>query len=146
MLFDHINLVVWDMDTARAFYGSVLGLRETFNRTLEGPWIEAVSGVPGAVAHCVFFEAQSGEVRLELLQYLQPQDEFGPETRPHAPGFRHIAFNVEDIDAWHNTLTAGGVTFVSPPVLVPFSVDGRTKRLCYFRDPEGNILELAEYR
>jgi catechol 2,3-dioxygenase-like lactoylglutathione lyase family enzyme len=146
MTFDHINLVVRDMNQARAFYGNVLGLRETFDRVLDGEWIETVAGVKGAVAHCVFFEDERGAVRLELLQYMQPADEFTEELRPHAPGFRHIAFTVEDIDAWCEKLRAQGAKFISPPVQVPFSVGSKSKRLCYFRDPEGNILELAEYR
>lgn len=146
MTFDHVNLVVRDMQVAREFYGGVLGLRETFDRILEGEWIEAVVGVPGAIARCVFFESEGSNVRLELLQYLQPQDGFEPEEQPHAPGFRHMAFTIDDIDAWHAKLMAAGAEFVSAPVTVPFSVGGRTKRLCYFRDPENNILELAEYR
>ena len=146
MTFDHINLVVRDMATACAFYGGVLGLRQTFDRILQGEWIETVSGVPGAVAHCIFFEDERGAIRLELLQYLQPRQEFSAETAPHAPGFRHIAFTVDDIDDWAARLSAAGAEFVSSPITVPFAVGGRTKRLCYFRDPEGNLLELAEYR
>lgn len=146
MHFDHINLVVRDMEKARAFYGGVLQLRETFDRVLEGAWIETVAGVAGAVARCVFMEDERGSVRLELLQYSAPHDESAQELRPHAPGFRHIAFTVNDIDAWSKKLRAAGAEFFSPPVTVPFSVGGKTKRLCYFRDPEGNILEFAEYR
>jgi catechol 2,3-dioxygenase-like lactoylglutathione lyase family enzyme len=146
MTFDHINLVVRDMEAACAFYGGVLGLHQTFERILEGEWISTVAGVPNAVARCIFLEDERGCVRLELLQYLQPRAEFAEETRPHAPGFRHIAFTVDDIEAWCARLQQAGAEFVSAPVKVPFDVGGRTKRLCYFRDPEGNLLELAEYR
>ena len=40
------------------------------------------------------------------------------------------------------------VQFYSEPVTVPFPVgtESRDKRLCYFRDPEGVLLEVAEYR
>jgi len=40
------------------------------------------------------------------------------------------------------------VRFVGPPTAVPAAAvqhaEGR-KRLCYFRDPDGVVLELAEY-
>ncbi|HEX8551154.1 MAG TPA: VOC family protein [Abditibacteriaceae bacterium] len=145
MIFDHINLVVRDMEAARAFYGGVLGLKETFDTMLEGDWIDAVAGLENICARCVFLEFPGGG-RLELLEYRAPTNDSAPVYTPNAAGFRHIAFNVEDIDRWRQKLQNAGVSFVSPPVQVPFPVGGKTKRLCYFHDPEGNLLELAEYK
>jgi methylmalonyl-CoA/ethylmalonyl-CoA epimerase/glyoxylase I family protein len=62
------------------------------------------------------------------------------------PGVRHFAFNVDDMDEAVARLQNAGVRFVSPPVTVPFAVNGKTKRLCYFHDPDGTLLEIAEYR
>ena len=63
-------------------------------------------------------------------------------------GLRHVAFRVRKMDEIHRRLVAAGVEFVGPPVKVPGDVvrhDAGDKRLCYFHDPDGVILELAEY-
>jgi glyoxylase I family protein len=146
MRLDHVNIVVMDMSRAERFYGEVLGLRRGFECRLEGEWIERVTGLAGARAHCVFFEPEGGG-RVELLQYLSPAGEPLPANRlPQTPGLRHLAFEVDDLDALCERLRAAGVPLVSPPVEVPFRVanSGR-KRLCYFHDPEGVLLEVAQY-
>ena len=147
MRLDHVNIVVRDLEQAEQFYGGVLGLRRGFERLLEGEWIERVTGLPGARAHCVFYEPEGGG-RVELLQYLSPQGEPLPPNRlPYTLGLRHVAFEVEDLDVLCAQLSAAGVTLVSAPVEVPFRVaDAGTKRLCYLHDPEGVLLEVAEYR
>jgi catechol 2,3-dioxygenase-like lactoylglutathione lyase family enzyme len=70
--------------------------------------------------------------------------------RPHAPGLRHLAFTVSDIEALVAKLRERGVRFFSevqtvPSAQVTYANDVR-KRLVYFQDPEGNLLELCEYR
>jgi catechol 2,3-dioxygenase-like lactoylglutathione lyase family enzyme len=143
---DHLNLVVADMESAIAFYGGLLGMHQTLDVILEGEWIDTVTGLSGTKARCVFFELENCPVRLELLQYFSPVGETTSNGIPNTTGWRHIAFNIDDMDAWVNRLEGAGLEFVSPPVAVPFPVGGRTKRLCYFRDLENNLLELAEYR
>lgn len=147
MRLDHVNIVVIDMARAEAFYGGVLRLRRGFERLLEGEWIERVTGLPRARAHCVFYEPAGGG-RVELLQYLSPTGQPLPQNCiPQTPGLRHLAFEVDDLDALCERLHAAGVELVSPPVEVPFRVaDAGRKRLCYFHDPEGVLLEVAEYR
>lgn len=143
---DHINIVVRDMDRALEFYVGTLGLRRGFETTLEGPWIAEVTGLPGARARCVFVEPEAG-ARIELLQYEFPRgEEAASAGPPNAPGLGHVALLVDDLDAAVARLKAAGVSFISPPVEVPFAVGamGR-KRLCYFHDPEGNLLEIASY-
>jgi catechol 2,3-dioxygenase-like lactoylglutathione lyase family enzyme len=89
--------------------------------------------------------------RIELICYRQPSGERpkGVGTA-NAQGIGHIAFRVEDIDAIVRTLTEAGVSFLSevqnvPDAQVTYS-NGVRKRLVYFRDPEGNLLELCEYK
>jgi glyoxylase I family protein len=146
MRLDHVNIVVIDMGRAERFYGEVLGLRRGFECHLQGEWIERVTGLTGARAHCVFFEPEGGG-RVELLQYLSPSGEPVPLNRlPHTPGLRHLAFEVADLEALCERLRVAGVPLVSPPVEVPFRVaNAGRKRLCYFHDPEGVLLEVAQY-
>ncbi len=57
-----------------------------------------------------------------------------------------MAFTVASIEELVRRLRAMGVEPVSEPVTVPFAVGamGR-KRLCYFHDPDGTLLEAASY-
>src|SRR5437764_14661907 len=119
MRLDHVNIVVTDMEQAERFYGGVLGLRRGFERLLEGEWIEQVTGLPGARAHCVFYEPAGGG-RVELLQYLSPTGEpLPPNGFPQTPGLRHLAFEVEDLEQLCERLRAARGELSSPPAGVP---------------------------
>jgi len=148
MTVNHLNIVVEDMESSLAFYVGLLGMRQTFDTTLHGEWIEQVVGIPEATAHCVFVMPERGGCRLELLQYWLPEGDILPKNSvANTVGLRHFALEVTDLDGWYERLTAAGVTFVSPPVTVPFRlVDGVQKRLCYLYDPDGVIVELCEHR
>lgn len=149
MQVDHINLVVRDLDGAVAFYTEVLGLEVTMRALLEGEWIETIAGLEGVVADCVYLQPPGGGPRIELLCFQFPEGAEPAGHTPNVPGFRHVAFRVDDIEATYHALREKGVLFQSPPVAVPEEVvrhgSGR-KRLCYFHDPEGNLLEIAEFR
>lgn len=143
---DHINIVVPDIERAIQFYCAIFELQRGFETTLEGEWIDRVTGISGALARCVFLEC-GGETRVELLQYLRPSGEIiEANAQPNTCGLRHLAFTVDDLDALVGRLKAHNIKLVSEPVEVPFAVGnlGR-KRLCYFHDPDGVLLEVAAY-
>lgn len=144
---DHVNIVVADMERSVRFYEEVLGLRRGFERVLEGEWLERLTGLTGVRAWCVFMEADDAAVRLELLQYLSPPGaELPGAGAPNALGLRHLAFRVPDLDALLRQLQQAGVPLLGEPCTVPFTVGslGR-KRLAYFLDPDGVLLEAAAY-
>lgn len=146
-MIDHVNIVVRDLEASARFYEQVFGLTRGFSATLQGAWIEAVTGLPNVRAQCLFLHALDGKTRLELLQYEMPGGVAAcDDALPNAPGLRHLAFEVQDLDALLERLHALNVTPISAPVDVPFQVAnlGR-KRLCYFRDPDGVLLEAAAY-
>lgn len=146
MRVNHVNVVVSDMAHSLAFYVGLLGMRVTFEADLTGEWIETVSGLPGVSARCVFCQPPGGGTRFELLQYRTPPGVTLPETSlANTLGLRHVALEVDDLDALYVRLAEAGVPFVSPPIPVPFSVVGVRKRLCYLRDPDGALVEIAEY-
>ena len=147
MRVNHVNIVVSDMERSLAFYVGLLGMRVTFEVDLEGAWIETVTGLPGVSARCVFCQPPEGGARFEMLEYRSPPGAAPPENAsPNTTGLRHVAFEVDDLDAWHARLRESGVAFVSAPVTVPFGVAGAIrKRLCYLRDPDGVLVEIADY-
>jgi catechol 2,3-dioxygenase-like lactoylglutathione lyase family enzyme len=107
-------------------------------------------GLTDSRADVVYLEAPTGP-RVELIHYLHPPGPDPPGRHlPHAVGLRHLAFRVQNIDAWVDQLRRGGVPFVSEVQQVPDRqvtfAGGVRKRLVYFRDPEENLLEFCEYR
>ncbi|MCX6365255.1 MAG: VOC family protein [Armatimonadetes bacterium] len=147
MTINHLNIVVADMQRTLDFYIGLLGMRQTFDVMLQGEWIEEVTGCKNAQAHCVFVMPDGGGCRIEILQYINPEGTaLMPNALPHTQGLRHFALEVMDLDSWHQKLSAASVSFVSPPVTVPFRiVEGVQKRLCYCHDPDGVIVELCEH-
>ena len=146
---DHINIVVKDLERSVRFYVDLLGLEETRRAYLEGAWIEQIVGLKEVQAEVVYVQPHGGGPRIELIHYRAPEGVVLPEcAQPNTMGLRHVAFRVEKMDAIHRRLVAAGVEFVGPPAKVPGDVvrhDAGDKRLCYFHDPDGVILELAEY-
>lgn len=143
---DHVNIVVSDIGRSLAFYVGLLGMEQTFSGELTGEWIERVSGLPGVFAQCAFCQPPGGGTRLELLEYRTPSGTTFPQNAlANTLGVRHFALQVNGIDAWYERLSGAGVVFISPPVTVPFPVGGSRKRLCYFTDPDGVLVELAAY-
>ena len=98
-------------------------------------------------ALCLFLESPGGGARLELLQFLSPTP-LALENHgcPHALGVRHLAWAVADVDEAAARLRQAGAEILSDPIEVPFEVAnlGR-KRLCYARDPDGTLIEIASY-
>jgi catechol 2,3-dioxygenase-like lactoylglutathione lyase family enzyme len=148
---DHLNVVVADMARAVKFYTEVLGFVKTKEAQLAGEWIERIVGLKGVRAQAVFVELPGGGPRIELLKYDAPVGVTFPEnSRANTLGLRHFALRVIDIAAMVAKLRAAGVHVFSDPVRVPDGVvqfdAGATKTLVYFLDPDGVIIELAEYR
>jgi glyoxylase I family protein len=147
MRVNHINVVVADMERSLAFYVGLLRMRITFEVDLTGEWIDTVAGLSGVSARCVFCQPTGGGTRFELLEYRLPEGKSLPENSlANTHGLRHVALEVDDIDTWYERLVAAGVTAISPPVTVPFSiVEGLRKRLCYLNDPDGTVVEICSH-
>jgi len=146
---DHVNLVVEDLAAMTAFYRDVLGLRVTREITIGGHWIEALTGFERVEADVIYLEADSA-AGLELIRYRSPEGSRPPGLeKPNTKGIRHVAFAVEDLDAVVGCLKAAGIGSVSPIHEVPTAqveFASRQKRIVYCRDPEGNLLELCDFR
>jgi catechol 2,3-dioxygenase-like lactoylglutathione lyase family enzyme len=149
---DHINIVVRSMEPMLTFYTQCLGMRATKDVVISGKWIDQVVGLQGVKARVIYLEVGSDAgPRIELIDYQNPAYvTSGDQDQPNALGIRHMAFAVKDIDVIVERLESRGVEFGSEVMTVPsgqvqYAGDVR-KRLVYFNDPEGNILELCEYR
>ncbi len=147
---DHLNIVTADLERSVKFYTELLGFSLVKEAQLEGEWIDRIVGLKGVKGRVAYVLAPAGEPRLELLQYEAPAGEDPAANRlANTVGLRHFAMRVDDITAMTAKLRAAGVEVLSDPVKVPHGVvkhDQGEKTLVYFRDPDGVVLELAEYR
>jgi catechol 2,3-dioxygenase-like lactoylglutathione lyase family enzyme len=136
---DHVGIVVDDLAAATAFFVE-LGLRLQGEGPVEGPWVDRVVGLEGVRAEITMVETPDGHGRLELTKFHAPPGAGGDRHAPaNTPGIRHLAFEVDDIDAVLAGLAARGSELVGE---VERYRD--RYRLCYVRGPEGIVVELAE--
>jgi methylmalonyl-CoA/ethylmalonyl-CoA epimerase len=116
----HTGLYVASLDEALAFYRDQLGLQTEFD--LSRPGLRVVM-------------LKSGDGRLELLELTPVSRE---ERR--APGLRHVAFQVADLDAAYAELSNQGTSFLEPPL----GGTGAWPRACFFRAPDETLIELIQ--
>ena len=119
-------LVVGDLDRSRKFYRDVLGaelFREYGGTSVvlrfQGNWILLVTG---------------GEPTGD-----KPGVTFAPPTDPNTIS-QQMTFRVPDCQAAYETLKGRGAVFLTPP----FDRGGEIR--CFFRDPDGRLLEISEVR
>jgi catechol 2,3-dioxygenase-like lactoylglutathione lyase family enzyme len=136
---DHVGVVVDDLDAVAAFF-LALGFEREGGGLVEGEWVDKIVGLDGVRAELVFVRTPDGSGKLELVKYHAPADNEGAHPLPaNRLGFRHIAFEVNNLDTIVNGLRDKG-----------FETVGEVRdfednyRLCYVRGPEGLIVELAE--
>ncbi|MFW0717608.1 VOC family protein [Pedobacter sp. N23S346] len=80
--------------------------------------------------------AVNGLYQIELFSFENPP---ARSSRPEAQGLRHLAFEVDDIEAEVARLSAVGI------ITEPIRIDEFTgKRFTFFADPDGLPLELYE--
>jgi catechol 2,3-dioxygenase-like lactoylglutathione lyase family enzyme len=136
---DHVGIVVDDLVAATAFF-LALGLTVEGEGQVEGGWVDRVVGLEGVRVEYATVEAPDGQGRLELVKFHSPSALGGDGHAPaNTLGLRHVAFEVDDIDAAVATVRARGGELVE-------QVENYEDiyRLCYVRGPEGIIVELAE--
>ncbi len=148
-MIDHINIVVQNLSLQLEFYRDKLGFTVSKEATISGDWIEAIVGLKNVVGDVIYLTLDEGP-RLELIYYHSPQGlKLDGLDLANTFGLRHIAFQVEDIDSLVKRLKKQGVDFFSEVQDVPQTQvtykGGKRKRLVYFKDPEGTLLEFSEY-
>jgi predicted enzyme related to lactoylglutathione lyase len=142
----HTNLVAQDWKKLARFYEEVFGCTPVPpERDLAGQWLEDCTGVPDVEIRGIHLRLPGyGEQgpTLEVFQYNHEEER--PATAINRPGFAHIAFAVDNVEAAREAvLTAGGNTYGE---LVNVEIPGAGKiTVVYLTDPEGNIIELQHW-
>jgi lactoylglutathione lyase len=117
----HTRYRVNDLDKTAAFYRDVLGLKEVSrHKSSRGSTL-------------AFFQAPHGEEQIELCQYAPS----GPVMVQ--PDLTHIAFEVEDLEAFARAAKEKGYPLSEEP-----SVTSSGSKIAFIDGPEGYEFELIE--
>ena len=139
--FDHVTIVVQDIDRAKAFF-AVLGFAEAMSVIISGEPFASYMGVPGVKAEHVtlVLENVSPRTEVQLLRYLHPEPLPDPYIRDlHRLGFNHVCFAVDDIEAEVVKLRAHG--FMTRNEIMDF----HSRKLVFIEGPEAVTIELAQW-
>lgn len=138
---DHINIVVDNLEEAKAFF-TRFGFWELDAAELSGQWISLIVGLENVEARYVALSLPGGATHIELIEYRAPASGRDPRIgMANQMGYRHLAFEVDDIQAEVERLARAGIACIS--AVQTYANTG--KKLVYFHGPDGILLELAEY-
>jgi catechol 2,3-dioxygenase-like lactoylglutathione lyase family enzyme len=143
---DAIGITVSDADRSTAFYRDVLGFVVIEDREVAGDDVERLFGVFGARVRAV--RMALGEERIELMEWLAPHGRPYPvDMRSNDRAFQHIAIVVSDMSTAYRVLRNHRVTHAStgPQRLPDWNPNAGGIEAFYFRDPDGNFLELIRF-
>ena len=117
----HTRYRVTDLDKTVAFYKDVLGLEETSRHT------------SGRGSQLVFFKAPGSDEEIEICKY----DGSGPVNV--GSDITHLAFEVDDIEAFAKQSTAKGYPLTDGP-----HKSGSGSVIAFIDAPEGYEVELIQ--
>jgi catechol 2,3-dioxygenase-like lactoylglutathione lyase family enzyme len=116
----HVAFTTPNFEKLRDFYVNTLGLKQ-------------VGKFDGR--NIIFVDA--GSTTIEIIERSEPL-----AADKQRIGWVHFAFEVADIDAAYAELTAKGIAFHIEPKLFPET--NPAVKLAFFKDPDGNELELVQ--
>src|SRR5690349_4314960 len=127
MPFSHVAISCRDQAAVERFYTKHFG----FTRARV---------IPLGAEQIVFLKA--GDVRLELFQAKGDAPDPSPANDgPGYPGWRHIAFQVDDVDAKLKEMGADADVTLGPLQFDDFIPGWKT---VWVRDPNGSIVEISQ--
>jgi catechol 2,3-dioxygenase-like lactoylglutathione lyase family enzyme len=136
---EHVGIVVDDLAAAIEFFAE-LGLERQGQGEVEGVWVDRIVGLDGVHTEFAMLQSPDGHGGIELVKFHAPAGPDGDAEAPaNAPGIRHVAFLVDDIEA-----ALAGVRALGYDLVGEVERYQNVYLLCYVRGPEGVIVELAE--
>ena len=137
--FDHVGVVVNDLAAAAAFFVR-LGFTAEAPMAVSGRWVDRILDLEDVQLDLIIVSAPDGSGRLELTRFRAPQAESNGERLPaNVPGYRHIAYRVDDVTAVVRHARDAGYSTKGDIV----DYEG-TYRLVYIEGPEGLLVEFTE--
>lgn len=138
---DHVTVAVTDLPSSRTFF-ELLGFEVTIEAVISGPVMDEYMGIPGLEADHVTLVLKGAEAHFEiqLLHFRNPAVHSDPAIRNLArPGFNHLCFAVDDVEAEVARLTAQGVKLRNRVMTF------HDRKLVFLDGPEGITIEFAQW-
>jgi len=137
---DHTSFTVSDMERTIAFYRDVLGMKVLWDSLQagvvnKGPICDKITGCPGTEQRIVFVAI--GKSKIEFVQYT-PTGKPLVENKASDTGSAHVCFHTDNIMELYKKLLANGARLHCEPQI------REPRKVMYFRDPDGIILEAIE--
>jgi predicted enzyme related to lactoylglutathione lyase len=144
----HTNLISKDWKKLAEFYIRVFGCTPQYpERDLSGDWIDRLTRIKDVAVKGIHLQlpgyTDHGPT-LEIFEYNKKEDY--PEFKKiNNSGFGHIAFRVDEVDAvCAKVIEHGGQEYGE---IVKTEIEGLgTITVVYVKDPEGNIIELQNWK
>jgi catechol 2,3-dioxygenase-like lactoylglutathione lyase family enzyme len=143
---DSIGITVEDMDRAVDFYTQVLGFEKVDSSEVAGEQYEHLYGVFGM--RLAITTLRLGDEQIELMQFIAPRGRPEPaDSMSNDRWFQHVAIIVSDMDRAYAWLREHKVEHASsgPQLLPAWNPDAGGISAFYFRDPDGNHLEVLHF-
>tara|TARA_R110001592_G_scaffold336960_1_gene622821 strand:- start:95485 stop:95964 length:480 start_codon:yes stop_codon:yes gene_type:complete len=139
--FDHVTIVVTDVDRAKEFF-QLLGFEEDKFVVISGDTFSGYMGIENIEAehHTLVLAGSSPRCEIQLLKFLNAEPTPNPNIEMlNTVGFNHICFAVDDVEQELKKLIAAG--YETRNEVMNF----HDRKLVFLRGPEGVTIELAEW-
>lgn len=143
---DSVGITVDDMERSVDFYTRVLTFNKESDTELSGDAAEHLYGLFGLRLRIV--RMRLGDESLELMQFLAPRGRPDPaDEHSNDRWFQHVAIIVSDMGRAYAELRAHNVEHASsgPQRLPDWNPNAGGIEAFYFRDPDGNPLEILHF-
>lgn len=137
--FDHITVVVRDIEAAKSFF-ALLGFEEIQSGVISGKAMEDYMGVKDIEADHITLAIENPHTEVQLLHYRHPNMIVDADiANLNKLGFNHICFAVDDLEAEVRKLTAAGVRLRNR------IMEFHNRKLVFLYGPEDVTIELAQW-
>jgi predicted enzyme related to lactoylglutathione lyase len=145
--FVHTNIIALDWEKLAQFYIKVFGCEPVYpERNLKGEWLDRVTNLKEAHIKGTHLRlpGYTDGPTLELFTYKE-QNENKELPAINKPGFAHIAFLVDDVKVYYTKVLEHGGSALGE--MAEKKIEGiGTLTVAYMRDPEGNIVEILNWK
>ncbi len=136
----HTGLSTPDLDRTIRFYRDLFGFEVLTRFTMPpgSPGMDEMLALPGVGFSAALLRLE--KTMIEVFQFSDPEPVRAPAQRRVCDhGLTHLCFQVDDVKAEYERLSAAGMVFHCAPQ----AGDGAS--YVYGRDPDGNAIELIEF-